>query len=562
MILKRICISFVCFVCLQSLLAQGDRDELLRELDKAIAESGTYDARKHESIQRIKNSFEPLIAQSTGANQLSARYDYYNALYEAYKIFRFDTAYIYAKQLEGIAAGMNDVSRLSQAKIKVLFVLVSAGMFNEASEVLKEINISQQPDSVKAHFYSLKARYYYDLADFVNDQFHTPDYYKWGSVHLDSALQFYPAGSFESIYQRGLKNLKQDSLETAYQDFHSLVDRADLTQHELALVTSTLSYIYLRRGDKNTAINYQLRAAIADINSSTKETFAIYSLSQLLFQEGDFKDAAHYIEKAIDDASFYGARQRKVQVSSIMPIIQSSQMNYVQREKKQWIIYAGVVSLILFLLALLIIIIYRQNKKLKTAQKTISEAHEKLHEVNIRLQHLNDELHIVNNNLVEVNGKLEEANKIKDEYVGYFFTSNAALFQRIEKFKTTIEEKIHYNKFNEVKYVVNNLNIKNEKDELLRNFDKAFLKLFPHFVEHFNALFTEENQVRLHEAELLNTDLRIYALQRLGIKDNEKIAEILEYSVKSIYAYKTKIRNRAIVSREDFDRKVMEIKSI
>ena len=549
-------------LCFSAIQAQGERESLLRELDKAIAESGTFDALKHESIQRIKNSYDPLINAAAGSNKLSVQYDYSQALYEEYKIFRFDTAYLYARQLEDIGTQLKDAGKIMPAKIKLMFVLVSAGMFNEASEVLKEIDVRHQPDSIKAHFYSLKARYYYDLADFVNDQFHTPDYYRWGSVNLDSALIFYPAGSFESVYQHGLRNLKMDSLETAYADFHSLMKRPDLSQHDQAIVTSTLSYIYLRRGDRNSAINYQVRAAIADIKSSTKETFAIYSLSQLLFQEGDFKDASQYIEKAIDDATFYGARQRKVQVSSIMPIIQSSQMNYVQREKKQWIIYAGVVSLILLLLAFLIIIIYRQNKKLKLAQKTIGEAHAKLHEVNTRLQHLNDELHLVNNNLVDVNGKLEEANKIKDEYVGYFFTSNAALFQRIEKFKTTIEEKIHYSKFNEIKYVVNNLNIKNEKEELLKNFDKAFLKLFPHFVEDFNALFTDENKIHLHEGDLLNTDLRIYALQRLGIKDNEKIAEILEYSVKSIYAYKTKIRNRASVSREDFDKKVMEIKSI
>ncbi|MBC7934455.1 MAG: tetratricopeptide repeat protein [Rhizobacter sp.] len=549
-------------LCLNTIEAQGGRETLLQELDKTISESGVYDALKHENIQKIKNFYAPVINGPAGNNKLAVQYDYYQALYEEYKIFRFDTAYLYAKQLEDIGTQLKDADKIMPAKIKLMFVLVSAGMFNEASEVLKEIDISRQPDSVKANYYSLKARYYYDLADFVNDQFHTPDYYKWGSINLDSALIFYPPGSFESVYQHGLKSLKMDSLETAYADFHSLMKRKELSQHDQALVTSTLSYIYLRRGDRNSAINYQVMAAIADIKSSTKETFAIYSLSQLLFQEGDFKDASQYIEKAIDDATFYGARQRKVQVSSIMPIIQSSQLNYVQREKKQWIIYAGVVSLILLLLAFLIIVIYRQNKKLKLAQKIIGEAHEKLHEVNTRLQHLNDELHIVNNNLVDVNGKLEEANKIKDEYVGYFFTSNAALFQRIEKFKTTIEEKIHYSKFSEIKYVVNNLNIKNEKEELLKNFDKAFLKLFPHFVEDFNALFTEENKIHLHEGELLNTDLRIYALQRLGIKDNEKIAEILEYSVKSIYAYKTKIRNRATVSREDFDKKVMDIKSI
>jgi hypothetical protein len=97
---------------------------------------------------------------------------------------------------------------------------------------------------------------------------------------------------------------------------------------------------------------------------------------------------------------------------------------------------------------------------------------------------------------------------------------------------------------------------------LLKSFDKAFLKLFPHFVEEFNALFSEEDQVKLPDKQLLTTDLRIYALIRLGIRENEKIAEILEYSIKSIYAYKTKIRNRSKLPKEEFDKKIMSIKSL
>ncbi|RYY64029.1 MAG: hypothetical protein EOO13_18935, partial [Chitinophagaceae bacterium] len=205
--------SCLFLLCLHFARAQDDRAGLMKELDKAIAESATYDALKHESIRRIKNSFEPLINPSAGSNKLALEYDYYEALYDQYKIFRFDTAYIYAKQLEDIAVLLKDGAKLSQAKIKLMFVLVSAGMFNEASELMKEINISAQPDSIKAHYYALKARYYYDLGDFVNDHFHTPQYYAQASINLDSAVLFYQPGSFESVYQHGLRSLKMDSLQ-------------------------------------------------------------------------------------------------------------------------------------------------------------------------------------------------------------------------------------------------------------------------------------------------------------------------------------------------------------
>jgi len=305
-----------------------------------------------------------------------------------------------------------------------------------------------------------------------------------------------------------------------------------------------------------------MQAAIADIKSSTKETYAILNLAQLLFEEKEFKNASFFIEKAINDATYYGARQRKVQVSAIMPIIQSSRISFIESQRRLWIIYGAAVSAILILFAFLIIIIYRQNRKLEHARRVISDAHAKLHEVNNKLQDVNSELHKVNSELHEANANLSEANKIKEEYIGYFFTINSGILQKIERLKTSIDQKIKDRKFDDIRIIVNNINIHTEKQELLKSFDKAFLKLFPHFVEEFNSFFEEEDRIKLLDDELLTTDLRIYALIRLGIKENEKIAEILEYSIKSIYAYKTKIRNRSNIPKDEFDKRVMGIKSL
>jgi len=547
----------ISFICCSDVYSRLEKDSLLNELIKAINDSKLYDAGKLESIQRIEKSFKNSINYS-----LSQQYDFYQKLYEEYKIFRFDTAYVYAGKMEEIASALKDTSKITQSRINILFVLVSAGMFKEAAELVNEINIAGQPDNIKANYFSLKARYYFDLADYVHDQFHKPGYDKTGADILDSALTFLPENSFESLYYNGLKNLKKDSLGKAFADFQTLLNWPDLTHHQRAVVASTLSNVYLKRGERDKAIQSQMQAAIADIKSSTKETYAILNLAQLLFEQGDFKNASFFIEKAIDDATFYGARQREVQVSTIMPIIQSSRINFIEGQRRSWIIYGAAVSGVLILLTFLIIVIYRQNRKLEHARQVISDAHIKLHEVNTKLLDVNSQLQKVNSELHEVNSKLSEANKIKEEYIGYFFTINSGILQKIERLKTSIEQKVRDRKLEDIRTVVNNINIHNEKLELLKSFDKAFLKLFPHFVEEFNSLFEEEDQIKLSDDELLTTDLRIYALKRLGIKENEKIAEILEYSVKSIYAYKTKIRNRAKVSRDEFDIRIMNIKSL
>jgi len=520
-----------------------ENDSLLNELNKTINNTKLYDGKKREDIAVIKNSFN-----DSQNSSLPLKYEFYQKLYEEYKYFRFDTAYIYALKMQQTAFALGDPSRITESNINLFFVLVSAGMFNEASDLIRKINITDQADRVKANYFSLKARYYFDLADYVHDEFHSPRYNENAKDNLDSALSLFPANSFESLYYRGLKNLKNDSFGRAFDDFQTLLKRPELTHHQVALVTSTLSYIYRMRGEKNTAIQYQMRAAIADIKSSTKETYAILNLSKLLFEEGDFKNASFFIEKAIDDATFYGARQRKVQVSTIMPIIQSSRINLIEGQRRSLIIYGFAVSGVLILLTFLIIVIYRQNRKLEHARKIISDAHLNLHEINTKLQ--------------EVNSKLTEANKIKEEYIGYFFTINSGILRKIERLKTSIEQKVGDRKLDDIRIIVNNINIHNEKQELLKNFDIAFLKLFPHFVGEFNSLFEEEDQIKLSDDELLTTDLRIYALKRLGINESEKIAEILEYSIKSIYAYKTKIRNRSKLPKDEFDKRVMAIKSL
>jgi hypothetical protein len=178
-------------------------------------------------------------------------------------------------------------------------------------------------------------------------------------------------------------------------------------------------------------------------------------------------------------------------------------------------------------------------QKLKAAQNTITKA-----------------------NLIqqEVNYKLLESNKIKEEYIGYCFQIASAYIDKIEKLKNQVDHKLVDHKYSEIRFLVNNINIKQERDELFRNFDRIFLKIFPNFVSAFNSFFKEEDQIKLKDNELLNTDLRIYALIRIGISENEKIAQILEYSVNTIYAYKTKIRNKSLVPNDEFEEKIMGIK--
>ena len=540
--MKQFLLGLILLALTKAACCQVNTDHLLNELNTAIETTPKYDQEKLNAIVALKSR---LTGQPGGSKE---QFLTDLRLYEEYKVFNYDSAFSYAKKLQETAIKLNDPIRIILARLKLGFCLLSSGMFKETLDSLNKINTDGAPDSIKAAYYALTGRFYYDLGDFDNDTYYTPAYTEKGNRYMDSALQLYPPASFESAYYRGLKEIKSGNRDIALTDFRKLIDRPGLTLHELALTASTLSDIYIYTGGNDTAIRLLIRAAIADIRSSTKETAAIFNLAQLLYKQGDVKNASSYIEVAIRNASFYGARQRKVQVSAILPLIEGEKISRVESQKKILVTYAAITTLLLLLVIVLAIIIFRQVSKLKIAQKTIIRAHVKEQ--------------AINQALVETNYKLSEANKIKEEYIGYFFNTNSEFFAKIEKFKKSLEQKLAYRKWEDIISLVNNINLKKEKEELLQNFDKVFLSLFPDFVKGYNALFPEEDRAHLKDHEFLNTDLRIFALIRMGIHENEQIARILEYSVNTINTYKTRIKNRSTVPNEEFEHRIMQIRTL
>jgi hypothetical protein len=530
--------KYICLLLLfaaGSVFARSENDSLLTRLNQTIEQANQYDAEKIRQIDQLRKGLY------NSRLSLQDQYRICHQLYEQYKVFKYDSAFAYAQRLQVLAQQMNDPERINYAGLKLGFVLLSSGMFKETGDYLATIDVSRLPDSARAEYYTLKGRYYYDLSDYSSDQFFAPTYTNQGNQYMDSALILFKPHSFNYDYNYGLMYQKMGNMDSAQYFYTLTVAHTDLTTHQIAIATSSLGNIYIRTGKKDSAIIMMARAAMADIASSTKETTAMFILAGLLFKDQDVKHASRYIEYAVADASFYGARLRKVQVSAILPIIESEKINTVEGQKKLLFVYSAIVTLLLLLLVWLGVIILRQYKKLQVAQKAITTAH--------ALQQ-------------EINEKLMEANTIKEEYIGYCFQVNSAYLDKIKKFKKLADQKLTDNKYSEVKYLVNNIDLKEEREELFRNFDKIFLKIFPNFVSVFNSFFKEEDQIRLKDNELLNTDLRIFALIRIGISDNVKIAQILEYSVNTIYTYKTKIKNKAIIPKEQFEERLMDIKAM
>jgi len=514
--------------------ADSRTDALFDTLRKEFDKKHTYDLQKEQRIQKLKDQ----LIHTPAANHQS-QFTLSNNLYNEYKSYQFDSAYVYANKLQQLSSAMHDKRRGDLSKIQMGFILLSSGMFKETFDSMHGIDVQRLADSSKMEYYSIITRAYYDLATYDNDRNYAPNYTRLANQYIDSAIDLSKPGSYDHTYLIGYKKFRNGSYDSAAVIFNQLLG-TKLTEHQYAIVTSTLSNVYLNTSQRDKCTELLIKATISDIRSSTKETLALFWLAELLYKKGDIKNAYVALQHALVDAEFYGARQRKIQIGSLLPIVASEKLTYIEREEHRFIVFLSLITVLAILVIVISVILFKQLQKLKTKEKIIDDK-------NIQLEKVNEEL--------------MEGTRIKEEYIGYFFNLISGYILQLEKIKRSIDTRLSLKKYEDIQIMADRINIKKERETLFYTFDHVFLKIFPHFIQDFNALFKKEDQIWPKEHEVLTTDLRIFALMRMGITDTETIAKILEYSEKTIYVYKMRIKAKAI-NPDSFEENIMAIKAV
>ena len=515
---------------------QARVDSIMAVLKKELANRKVYDDRKESRIRKLKDK----LAATPPANY-NLQYDICGQLYEEYKVYQFDSAYVFTQKLLSLALQNNNLSRVYETKIKLAFILLSAGMFKETFECLNQIDTHVLSNEARLDYYSTKSRAYADLAEYNGDKAYAVYDQSEAIKYVDSAILLSPPGSFDRLYFQGNSRVIAGHLQTPSPEYVDLLLHYKLSEHHRAMVATGLSSFYTGPYQESDREFLMAEGAINDIRSSTKETTAIFKLGWELYLGGDIANAYTFISQAMDDAQFYGARLRKVKIGAVLPIVSAQKNILTEKEKDRFLAYFVSITVVAIIISSILFIVFYQFRRLKAKEKIIEEK-------NILLE--------------KINGKLSEDTHIKEEYIGYFFNLISGYILKLEKLKRSVERKITTKKYDDVLASVNEINIKKERETLFYTFDHVFLKIFPNFIPSFNALFKEEYQIWPKYHEVLNTDLRIFALMRLGITDNETIANILEYSVNTIYVYKMRIKAKAIVPSDQFDHRIMDIKAV
>lgn len=496
---------------------------MLQQLDQVVENRSIYDNRKEQKIERLKESI-PLAGND------SVRYEIYNKLFREYFNYQTDSALHYVSLKENLAKAKHwdyrDELRMNRSEL-----FSTMGMYKEAIDMLEKIDSKKLSTSQLRYYYSMWNSLYGLIAGYSLTQKERDIYYQTSTMYRDSLIPLYSPDV--EIYYR--LQAGQFIARKAYQeavDVLKSVPAELLEGHSIGLVAFDLSTAYEGLGDTEQEMYYLAKSAIVDLKLSIKEYIALHKLAYLLYQQGDIERAYKYLNRSMADAVFCNARFRAISITQSYPIIdQAYRIKSAQELQLRQILMSISLGVSLLLVGM-VLYIYRQMRKLKVARLDLSKMNE-------QLQHVNKQLY-------KVNQELSSANLIKQEYIVHYLDQCTMYLDKMENYRRSLENlSISKDLKALFKAIKSESFITEEREKFYKSFDETFLSLFPHFVESLNALLRDDEQIHPHPGELLSTELRIFALIRLGITDSNKIARFLRYSLTTIYNYRSKVRNKA-----------------
>ena len=538
----------LCTICMCRLHAADSSraDSLLLKLDQAIKERPIYMEQKELKLVELKRQLHRQIPDEE-------RFAILGTLLDEYRSFNTDSALHMAEEREQIAIRLGNREYIDNARMNKADVLGMTGMYKEVMDLMRNIHIDRLPVDIHPYYYHIYRTVYGLMADYAVTAYEKKLYTELTDKYRDSLLLV----NKDNLLIHTLIQSDQYNVRNEYDKaIRLLTDYLALQkdyEHDVAICAYTLSESYRLKGDKEKEKEYLIVSAMADMKTAVREYISLRKLAVLLYQEGDIERAYSYVKICMEDAAACNARLRKLEILEIFPIINDAyqQKTEKQQEQMKWALVS--ISLLSLFLLLAIFYVYKQMKKVAAARREVIDA-------NKRLKELNDELHLSNAQLKEANHSIAENSYLKEEYIGRYMDQCSVYLEKMDNYRRSLGKIAATGNVEELyKNIKSSKFIEGELKEFYTNFDNTFLQLFPTFVEDFNALLADDEQISLKAGERMNTEMRIFALIRLGITDSVKIAQFLRYSVTTIYNYRTKVRNKAAGDRDLLEQEVMTI---
>lgn len=508
-------------------------EQLLTELDCALEQREIYETRKQEDIRNIREGL-------TEIETPEKRYEIYDKLYDEYYQYHIDSAIFYANLKLRLARDARLEHRINDALMDIADRYVMSGMYTETTDILEGLS-KRQLDWVEI---PRQLHLYHALFEGLELQCDDPelkDVYKnkkneycrllYDKLGDDDIAKVFVHADI--LYS---ENRSQDVLEELLEALDNSSDK-----HTKAILSYSIAKAYRMTDDGDTAMLWLARSAINDITTPVHEYRSLCELSTMLYDRGDIKRAYRYITCSLSDIMQADARINLQYINEIFPFIATSNNAQIKRENKTLWTTMAIILLVVLIICIAAGIVISDKRQIAAAEA---------------------ELRIANERLERYINRLQEANNIKETYIGQYMDFCSNYIGNLDNYRRSLGKTLKTAGEDGLKKELRSTDlVKAELEEFYSHFDKTFLSLFPTFVEQLNELLQPEKRIQLKNGEgTLTTELRIFALLRLGVTDSSKIAEFLRRSVTTIYNYRVKMRNAALNNREDLEKQIMKIK--
>jgi len=548
----RLNIIFVLLMALSSLtvMAAGtiDLEQEYSKLDKAIEKTATYVKQRENRIHKYRTALGV-----TDDNKVQYQMCHY--LYDEYRPYMSDSAIHYIGRCIMLAGRLNDRIRADECRILLAHQCTESGMYQEAMDILNSIDAGTINDANnKRRYYSTLAHLYSELGYYCKVPRLQGEYYAKHDLYksmIDTTRV--SMNDDETLQMRELELFAAGDAKGALRYSDIRLKQVKKGTHAYAIVSFYRYLDYALLGDSIQARYWVTQSALTDVENAVMDQGAMWELANLLMGDGDIDRAYRYIHFAWQCAGKFNTLKRNNQISPVLTAISDNYEASLKRANRMLLILAIVSTLLAALFLVILFYSNSQRKKLALARNELSESNNHLAELNGQLSELNAMLH-------QTNTQLNESNRVKDEYVGRFIHLCSFYIDRLDEMRKRVNKMVKSKDLDALyKFTEGNELRDKNLNELYEMFDSTFLHLFPNFVDDFNALLRPECRITLPEPGVLNTDVRIFALIRLGIEDSSRIAEFLHYSVNTIYNYRAKIKNGALNDRDTFESSIKSI---
>lgn len=563
--LKRFCFfSLMCCIYLCDLEAHSNAEieGLLNCLDSLIERKGEFSAAKERKIAL-------LYAKKSGLRTLEEQYWNNKSLYEEYFVYKADSAMLYVNRNLELAEILGKSEWIVEWNIKKSFLLAATGLLAEALYALEGIDASSLPQPLQVEFYGQLVYLYSHFGQYLGENYLSirEVYLQKEHQYTDSVYAIIHSDDPLYLWYKGWKYMGTPEIIQVAQELKVRLDTSMFDTRHDAMESYLLSRIYRTQNQEENYLKYIIRSAMADIRIANGDIASLEELAFFLFKLGDIDRAYTYINYCLQNAQMFHNRVRVAGISKVQNAIHEAYLERNHKQEERLHIFLVLVSILSVILLCSIIYIYRQMKHLSQSRFKLDETNHLLNEhveelslAQTRLADVNEQLVLLNGRLKEANGQLRESNYVKEEYIGYVFAICSNYISKLNEFRKNINRKAKTGQYDDIIKVTSGTAMaQNELKEFYHNFDAIFLHVYPDFVTDFNALLHPDERIVVKEGDLLNTDLRIYALVRLGISDSVKIAEFLHCSPQTVYNIRLKIRNKAIIPKENFAKVVSSL---